>query len=61
MKDKTFYFILGFMLNMIISMIIVVANPTPEAQWCKETEEICLNCGMKTWYFQEAQEVTKDE
>ena len=44
-RDKMYHFTLGFCIAILISMIVVSYNPTPE------TEQACSNCGMKAWYF----------
>ena len=42
------------MFNTICAILIISANPTPEAQWCDEIEHICGKCGAKDWHFVEA-------
>ena len=60
MKDKMYYLTVGFILSSIISMVIIWANPMPEAAWCNKMEEVCTNCGMKAWYFQYAEDIAND-
>ena len=59
-KDNMFYFLLGFMSYMLISIIIVWQNPTPEATWCDKMDEVCANCGMKAWYFKDAGDIAHE-
>ena len=44
MRDKMYYFLLGFMSMTIIAMIIVSYNPTPK------TDVVCGGCGGMQWY-----------
>ena len=44
MKDKPFYFLLGFMLMGLLAIIIVAYNPTPR------TDVVCGGCGSHQWY-----------
>ncbi len=44
MRDKMYYFLLGFVSMTIIAIIIVSYNPTPE------TEIVCGGCGSMQWY-----------
>ena len=44
MKDKMFYFLLGFMSMLVIAMFVVSINPTPK------TEIVCGGCGSTQWY-----------
>ena len=44
MKDKLYFFTLGFMVSTIVSIVIITANPTPE------TEVVCGGCGSPKWY-----------
>tara|TARA_R100001244_G_C5069578_1_gene111018 strand:- start:115 stop:273 length:159 start_codon:yes stop_codon:yes gene_type:complete len=49
MKDRMFYFLLGFMSMGFIAMSVISYYPT------LETEEACGKCGSKAWYFQLAE------
>ena len=49
MKDKMFYFLLGFMSMSIIAIIILSLHPIPE------TTQSCNNCGMDAWYIKLAE------
>ena len=49
MRDKLYYFLLGFMTMGLIATFIVGYNPAPE------TEEACGSCGAKAWWFQLAE------
>ena len=44
MKDKMYYFTLGFIISTLVSIIIITANPTPR------TEIVCGGCGSPQWY-----------
>jgi len=44
MRDRMYYFLLGFMSMTIIAIIIVSYNPTPK------TDIVCGGCGGKLWY-----------
>ena len=44
MRDKIFYFLLGFMSMLVIAMFVVSTNPPPR------TEIICGGCGSPQWY-----------
>ena len=44
MKDKLYFFTLGFMLSTIVSMFIITMNPEPK------TELICGGCKSPHWY-----------
>ena len=50
MKDKLYYFILGFSTMGIVAVIILSLYPL------KETTESCSNCGMSAWYFKVVEE-----
>ena len=45
LRDKLYYFILGFMMMGLIAMIILSIYPM------YETTQACTNCGMDAWYF----------
>ena len=45
-KDNMFYFLLGFMSYMLISIIIIWQNPTPEVIWCNKMDKVCVHCGI---------------
>ena len=49
MRDKLYYFTLGFMTMGLIAMFIIHYYPTPE------TDEACGKCGSKAWWFQLAE------
>ena len=49
MRDKLYYFLLGFMTMGLIAMFVVRYHPTPE------TVETCGKCGSKAWWFQLAE------
>ena len=49
MRDKMYYFLLGFMIMGLIAMFTVSYYPTPE------TEQACGSCGAKAWWFQLAE------
>jgi hypothetical protein len=48
MKDKMYFFTLGFMLMGLIAMIVVSISPTPEG------DVTCGKCGSFEWYFKVA-------
>ena len=43
------HFTLGFCVAMLIAMVVVSYNPTPE------TIEVCKQCGARAWWFQLAE------
>jgi len=43
-SDKLFYFTLGFMVAMLISMAVVAYIPSPD------TQVVCGGCGSPHWY-----------
>ena len=45
MRDKMYYFLLGFMSMTLIAMIIISYNPTPEIA------TVCGKCGSEEWWF----------
>ena len=49
MRDKLYYFLLGFMTMGLIAMFVVRYHPTPE------TDQACGSCGSKAWWFQLAE------
>ena len=49
MRDKLYFFTLGFMLMGLIAMFIFSYYPTPE------TEQACGKCGSKAWDFKLAE------
>ena len=49
MKDKMFYFLIGFMSMGLVAISILCYYPTPE------TEQACGECGAKAWYFKLAE------
>ena len=61
MKDKLYYFTIGFMLSTLVSIVIISAIPTPEATWCDKMDEVCANCGMKAWYFKNAEDLAEGD
>ena len=50
MKDKLYYFALGFAVMGIMAVAILSFYPL------KETTQACSNCGMDAWYFKIAEE-----
>ena len=48
-RDKMYHFTLGFCIAILIAIIVVSYNPTPE------TEQTCSKCGSKAWWFQLAE------
>ena len=45
MRDKLYYFLLGFMSMAVVAMIVVSYNQTPEV------ETVCGKCGSLEWWF----------
>ena len=44
MRDKLYYFLLGFMTMGLIAMFIIRYHPTPEPDF------VCEGCGSMHWY-----------
>ena len=45
MKDKMYYFLLGFMSMAVIATAIVSYNSTPQV------DTVCNKCGSQEWWF----------
>jgi len=43
-SDKLFYFTLGFVISIMVSMVVVVYSPPPD------TQTVCGGCGSPEWY-----------
>ena len=44
MNDKMYYFLVGFSVAILIAMIILSFNPSPQ------TELVCGGCGSPDWW-----------
>ena len=44
MKDKLYYFLLGFVSMWLVAMVVIAYNPTPK------TQLVCGGCGSPDWY-----------
>ena len=45
MKDKMYYFLLGFISMALVVMTVISYNQTPE------TNTVCGKCGSYEWWF----------
>ena len=45
MKDKLYYFLLGFMSMALVAMTVISYNQTPEI------DTVCGKCGSHDWWF----------
>ena len=49
MKDKMYYFLLGFMSMAVVVMASMSYNQTPDV------DTVCSKCGSHEWWFQLAE------
>ena len=45
MKDKLYYFLLGFMSMALVAMTVISYNTTPNV------DTVCSQCGAHEWWF----------